>query len=319
MKKPYNTFLLISLFIIIFTISVSAEFVEVRSIFADIRVRVLPETESRIVGEALEGDIFRYKSEENDWVEIEMFSGDSRYIHRSQVEVLTRGISAPFTNDICPKLMERLEEAKERNLSESDDISRNILFDRYVLDIFHEFNLQPAIYQMAVNQCIEDTESKIWQKHSEKKEGYTLSVPTEKPGFYEEIFSENKPYDFRETSWGMSKEQVKLAENKKLDSEEDNKLIYSVEIYGRDYYCTYFFSKNKLHGGIYYFKGKYINKNSYVINYKRLKESLTKKYGKSISGSEKVARWETPITSISLALFDTSSRVELLILYSRNE
>jgi len=171
MKKPYNFFLLLTLFIIIFTISVSAQFVRVISDFANIRT--MPDSESKIVGEALENDIFKYISDNDDWVEIEMFSDDSRYVHRSLVKVLIYGISTPFTNDVCPKLMERLEEAKEMSLSESDVKSQNVLFDKYVLDIFHEFELQPVIYLIALNRCIEGPESKIGQRPTVEKEKVT--------------------------------------------------------------------------------------------------------------------------------------------------
>lgn len=72
MKRFFLAFLLVS----IFCFSVNAQFVQVKSVNADIRVRVLPESESKIVCEALKGDIFRYKNQENEWIEIEMFSGD---------------------------------------------------------------------------------------------------------------------------------------------------------------------------------------------------------------------------------------------------
>lgn len=169
MKKPYKIFLLLALFIIIFSISVSAQFVRVISNFANIRT--IPDSESRIVGEALENDIFKYISDSDDWVEIEMFSDDSRYVHRSLVKILIYGISAPFSDDVCQEIMERLEEAWERSLTESDVESQNVYFDRYVLDIFHEFNLQPVVYQIAVNRCIEGPESKI---------GHRLTVEEEK-------------------------------------------------------------------------------------------------------------------------------------------
>ena len=174
MKKLYNSFLLLTLlilFIIIFTISVSAQFVRVISDFANIRVT--PNPDSKIVGEAFKNDIFRYINEENDWIEIDMFSGVPRYIHRSLVKVFTHGLSAPFSNDICPQLMERLEVVKERSLTESDNKSQNILLDSYILEIFHEFDLQPVIYLIAVNRCIEGLESKIGQRLTVEKERIT--------------------------------------------------------------------------------------------------------------------------------------------------
>ena len=37
-------------------------------------------------------------------------------------------------------------------------------------------------------------------------------------------------YDFRETNWGMSKEEVRLAERRNPDYETDNGLVYKVII-----------------------------------------------------------------------------------------
>lgn len=311
MKKLYNIFLLLTFFILIFTISVSSQFVQVSSGIADIRVRVLPETESRIVGEAIDGDIFRYISEEGNWIEIEMFSGDPRYIHNSMVEVLNRGISAPFSKDVCTKLVKSLEEAKIKTFSESNSIFQNILLDRYYLEIFHEFNLQPAIYPLVIGWCDESNKSESIQIASEEREGDILCVPTEKPEVYKEIFSENRSYDFRKANWGMSKEQVKLLENKKPELEEDNRLVYSVEIDGRDYDGIYVFLENKLYRSQYTLKDKYINKDSYIDEYKRLKELLTKNFGKpkkegDISNiySSNLTTWETSTTRIDLLILN---------------
>jgi len=311
MKKPHNTFLLLTFFILLFTMSVSSQFVQVGSGIADIRVKILPETESRIVCKALEDDIFKYISEEDDWIEIEMFSGDSRYIHRSQVEVLTRGVSAPFSDNVCPQLKKRLEEAKERSLSEQDNVFQNILLDRYILEIFHEFNLQPVVYQMVVNRCLGDSKNNILKRLSENKENYALVVPTGKPELYKETFLQNGQYDFRKTSWGMAKEEVKVMENIKPDLEEDNRLVYSVEIDGRDYDGIYLFLENKLYRSWYTLKDKDINKDSYIDEYKRLKELLTKNFGKpkkegDISNiySSNLTTWETSTTRIDLMILN---------------
>ena len=58
-----------------------------------------------------------------------MFSEDLRYIYRSFVQVLNRGVLAPFSEDVCSKLKERLEIAKEKSVVESNYIHQNILFD----------------------------------------------------------------------------------------------------------------------------------------------------------------------------------------------
>lgn len=187
MKKGYKIFLLLMIFIIIFSISVSAQFVQVTSEFADIRVT--PNYDSKIVGKAIKGDIFKYISDKDEWFEIEMFSNNSRYIQSSQVKILMGGVSAPFSNDICLKLMERLEEAKENSLAESDDKSQNILLDNYILDIFHEYNLQPVIYLIALNRCIEGTESKIGQRPTVGPKVSEISKQKEEKPLVKEVYS----------------------------------------------------------------------------------------------------------------------------------
>jgi hypothetical protein len=317
----------------------------------------LPETESIIVGKAFKDDIFRYISEENDWIEIEMFSGDARYIHRSLVEIFTHGVSAPFSNDICLKLIERLEEAKERSLTESDVKSQNVLFDRYILDIFHEFGLQPVVFEIAVNRCSEGPESKIGQRPSEMiKTGYTLGAPIEKIELKKGVISESKSkiteapsqgnkYDFRETNWGMSKEQVKATEDKKPDIESDGMLAYEETTSGKNFVYIYFFSEDKLHttsGSIS--TGEHTNKNIYIDDYEELKETLTKKYGKptldkvtwkndlykndeqdwgtaiSVGHLAYEASWETSTTKIDLSLKGADNyRIYLILVYKSKE
>jgi len=173
MKKSYIIFFLLTLFIIIFTLPAFAQFVRVTSEFANIML--MPNTESIIISKAFENDIFEYGGEENGWIKINMFSGDYRYIHPNLVKVINYGISAPFSDDICQSLMKRLEEAEDRSLVESDNkyplsnsenMEKNneyqrMLLDRYILEIFHEFNLQPAIYQIAVSRCIEGSKVRL--------------------------------------------------------------------------------------------------------------------------------------------------------------
>ena len=351
MKKLYNIFLLITLFII-FTISVSAQFVRINLEFADIRVRILPETESIMVGEAFKDDIFKYISEENDWIEIEMFSGDARYIHRSLVEIFTHGVSAPFSNDVCLKLMERLEAAKERSLTEPDVKSQNVLFDRYVLDIFHEFGLQPVVFKLAVNRCSEGPESKIGQRPSEIEADYTLGAPIEKTELKKEVISERKPkitnesqYDFRKTKWGMSKEQVKeieknillIGEDTMQDSIEgcDGSLHYKGEVNGLKCDIYYYFMKNRLISATYEKVGSISLREEYINNYENLKGYLIKKCGRLYDDGIEMIKdepiepfamlfWKNPTDSIyqiflSLMTFEDKAQIEWLINYQSEE
>jgi len=157
------------------------------------------------------------------------------------------------------------------------------------------------------------------------------------------LFAEEAKYDFRKTNWGMSKEQVKTMEDKKPDFEADTWLGYFVTISGKDFRCFYSFLEDKLYKSGYSFTGKHTNKNHYITDYKNLKESLTKKYGKpktdivlwendlfknnkekwgtaiSIGHLLYRATWETPTTTIALALSGDNYEIGLNIYYESKE
>ena len=157
------------------------------------------------------------------------------------------------------------------------------------------------------------------------------------------IFSEQK-YDFRNTNWGMSKGQVKATEDKKPDFEDDTTLGYEVKIEGSNFSCIYSFLEDKLYNSGYFFTGKHTNKNLYIDDYEKLKETLTKKYGKptkDIPGfwkndlykSDKRSwgmavsvghlvygtSWETPTTKISLMLSGDNFKISMVVSYTSKE
>jgi len=157
------------------------------------------------------------------------------------------------------------------------------------------------------------------------------------------ILAKEQVYDFRKTNWGMSKEQVKATEDKKPDHETDTWLGYFVTISGKDFGCFYSFLDDKLYKSGYSFTGKHTNKNYYIIDYKNLKEILTKKYGKpkkdivlwendlfkndkqewgvaiSVGHLLYRATWETPTTMIALALSGNNYEIGLNMYYESKE
>jgi len=159
----------------------------------------------------------------------------------------------------------------------------------------------------------------------------------------QEISSGNEKYDFRKTNWGMSKEQVKVTEEKKPGFEDDTKVGYEVKIDIYDFLCFYTFLEDKLYKSGYAFSGEHTNKNHYITDYKNLKEILTKKYGKpktdivlwendlfkndkqewglaiSVGHLLYRATWETPTTMIALALSGNNYRIGLNMYYESKE
>jgi len=135
----------------------------VRIIKNNVNIRMGSSTSYVIVGQAKENDIFELEGEQGQWFKIIMFSGEWRYVHKSLAEPVYYHVSLPPVS-IQETLIERLGQAEDRAMAEADmlyplntpeDVQKNmqknieyerLLEDRYKLIIFHEFNVQPAIY-----------------------------------------------------------------------------------------------------------------------------------------------------------------------------
>jgi len=157
------------------------------------------------------------------------------------------------------------------------------------------------------------------------------------------LFAEEVKYDFRKTTWGMNKEQVKATEDRKADYEENAMLFYKVKIFGGSYYCFYSFLEDTLYNGGYVFTEEHANKNLYINDYIEFKGILTKEYGKptmdeinwkndlykddksewgmaiSVGDLEYLAFWETLNTKIGLMLDGTNYEISLILSYDSKE
>ena len=89
-------------------------------------------------------------------------------------------------------------------------------------------------------------------------------------------------HDFRKTDWGMTKEQVKGLETNKLFKETDVLIAYDAEVAGYKCIIYYNFAYDKLISARYLVTEKYKDLNKYVIEYNRIKDGLSDKYGKAI-------------------------------------
>jgi len=158
------------------------------------------------------------------------------------------------------------------------------------------------------------------------------------------LFAEEVKYDFRDTTWGTSKEQVKATEDGKPGIEDDTSLAYKATINGKEFACTYSFLEDKLYAGGYIFIGEHTNENLYIEDYEDMKETLTKKYGKpkteipglwnndlykddksnwgkAISMGHLVygASWETSTTRIDFLLWGDNYNIKLALYYTGKE
>jgi len=145
--------------------------------------------------------------------------------------------------------------------------------------------------------------------------------------------------NFRKTTWGMSKSQVKATESKKPKFKSDSRLGYLGKVLGMDTRIIYDFVNNKLAKGHYVFFEKHTNKTDYIKNYEKLKAILIKKYGKAnedkiywsnelyksdpeqwglavILGHLKyMSKWEDEDTEIGMVLTGDDNEINLMIEY----
>ena len=100
---------------------------------------------------------------------------------------------------------------------------------------------------------------------------------------------EEKP-DFRNTSWGMNKEQVKTIEKTALISERIHKedvdfsyLTYKDNAFGFDIEVLYTFIKNRFLTGLYFFKKAHIlDFDLYVDDFFQIEKALVQEYREPI-------------------------------------
>jgi hypothetical protein len=180
----------------------------------------------------------------------------------------------------------------------------------------------------------------------EKEAGYTISPPPKKQEIIQEALRKGNKYDFRETNWGRSKEQVEETEQSSLligeDSIQDSiigcdgSLHYNGKVNGLKCDIYYYFIKDKLVSASYKKVDSFTGfKVKFISNYKNLKSALLKKYGKPYDDSVEIIKnepiapyakviWENPTDNtfqilLLLMGFKDRNKVEWLINYQSRE
>ena len=131
-----------------------------------VNIRTGPSTEHIVIGRAKKGDIFRVAARDGDWIEIEMFTTDPRYVFSaSYVYPLTsedlvpeHRMALPDSLSVFYRMQRDIMVAKERARREASEIIpesvdeerhaylRRIIEDRVILETFHIHGVQPALY-----------------------------------------------------------------------------------------------------------------------------------------------------------------------------
>lgn len=149
-----------------------------------------------------------------------------------------------------------------------------------------------------------------------------------------------EPFDFRNTRWGMSMEEVLKSEAELIPySANETTILYKSTLLNRDIVFGCDFENNELVSCTYILTEKHSNTNLYYRDYEYFAESYIEKYGEPTANSEiwfnslfkddleniglaisaghavfgKV--WETETTKITLLISGDNYQINLLVLY----
>lgn len=86
-------------------------------------------------------------------------------------------------------------------------------------------------------------------------------------------------FNFRKTTWGMSREQVKASENSAPTGDKPEVVTYRGEVEGIPVIVGYLFDGDKLVRAGYLMQGSYEDPNSYISDYDKVKDFLINEYG----------------------------------------
>ena len=94
--------------------------------------------------------------------------------------------------------------------------------------------------------------------------------------------AEDSDFSFRNTRWGMTLDQVKASETMKIEREDDTSILYHSEVAGLKATIYYTFREGILIGSMHHFTEEHNDDNNYIIDYKKVKDTLTREYGPPI-------------------------------------
>jgi len=150
--------------------------------------------------------------------------------------------------------------------------------------------------------------------------------------------------DFRNITWGMSRNEVITSEGKEPSRVgSDGDYYDGLEIMGFPVTLGYTYNGDKVSSGVYFFDQQHTNKTDYVDDYKNIKEALVSKYGQPAEDNEiwkddlykdspgdygmavsaghlaYYTKWNTATTEIIALLSGDNFNISLFIRYKDNK
>jgi hypothetical protein len=86
-------------------------------------------------------------------------------------------------------------------------------------------------------------------------------------------------YDFRQTRWGMSHNEVLASEEIEPVEKSDNLIRYNTEVLGKNVDLLYSFVDDKLIGASYRLNDNYLVSDHFIRTYSEFQKALREKYG----------------------------------------
>jgi len=138
-----------------------------------VNLRTGPETSRAVIGTMDKGDLFLLASENDEWFEIELFSGGRGWVSKTMAYhlrpdqiVAGHGLALPADPTTQHSLYASIRAAQARAAREAaelvppavdaacHDTVRKVIEDRLVLDVFHVYGVQPALYGELVEEAV---------------------------------------------------------------------------------------------------------------------------------------------------------------------
>lgn len=155
----------------------------------------------------------------------------------------------------------------------------------------------------------------------EKEAGYTISPPPGKQEFKQAEPDKVNNYNFLNTTWGMSREDVKKIEKAgfKENVENEDLLQYKGKMEGLDCYMNYSFEEGRLMSTFFIIPSSRENFSKLFKFYLDVQPYLKKKYGriftvKSLAkDNEDKTSWDTSLSKVSLFISNIDKDWYLII------
>ena len=122
-------------------------------------IRSAPTTSASLIATARRGDIFELLDSNQNWYQIQLFSGEVRHIHKSLAKQITYTPQGPKNTALRQQLFQAMIKAEERVVKEANErfpsstrLRENLQYqtrlrDKYKLEVMHQLNTLAPVYR----------------------------------------------------------------------------------------------------------------------------------------------------------------------------